>query len=367
MNDGATKGLVVVAGHLKKHDGSYLKSQVDRIPDLLKNYSADQNILFVQLNEKDISLEQLGEEIKKFADVNDEISIISGIHGLHPFSLEGEHILQFGESSSFFEDSLPGIFSSPAMALDYVRDYLVRDIYVSSAEYFETVVEATHGKLASVWQTSCQGSLLIPKLEKILPDGVKLYTETDRFHMYPEGTLDALIKNIVRSEEIDFDNMIADVSDKIAYINSISDKEYQDYSMFFSPIKTIIGKEQFKYASLVNDLIYSGKTHFDQQKYADELTVQKSAKFKYSFEKQCSAEKIGSAIEILRNVEDFDFNKCAYGHGNAPWIHEQVHSIFGLGPDAHDCPVDSAMYLDLLACVTVLGEDHPFVSGEDLS
>lgn len=340
------KGIVIIIGQIKDDDWKFYDINIENAIEQFDK----QNILYLNFSDnKNFSLKELKEELARFAEYNEEISIISGIHGFHilPFSQtyelcwgnEGEN-----EYTSYISHFL-GLKKEPT--------------YVNIKDYFQTINEACQSKLTHIWQSSCQGNQAIKEVEDVLPKGVALYTESDGFVMQADILLHELVENTLKvNKEVDFDTLLAQEFNHFALSESNTVLNY-------NPIKTIIGEKEVKYSNLIDNLLHS----LDEEnipQITQEIIKSSNNKFFLSEEKIKSVLTKYVQVEEPPSVENCFAKR---GTGSYVWEVPIKYTLAEIGFDitlydspfeiSEECPLETASdYAALHTYIALLGEEN---------
>ncbi|MEQ9115620.1 MAG: hypothetical protein RLN62_02375 [Rickettsiales bacterium] len=339
INPSVREGVVFIVGQMESGDYKKIKSPFD-IEQALCEYNA-QNILFINLSAKLITLEELKDLLANFAKENDSVSIVSAMHGFHMLPWTA-HEMDYNSAEG---DSI----------VDYAYGYLFLGSCIKTTEYVEALTSPIGSKLKSLWFASCQGNQISEDIASYMPVGSALYTESNGYVTHPEALLQACVHMLFINFPIEFNQLLSMEMEYLAEIESNSVYNY-------NPIKTIVGEEEnqvVNWADLIDIFINRHFNMFD------------SSDYECYFANTCSFfEGKNDSFSNINSDQNFDFesksiSNCYTNHGALSWITETILLETGLSNKEYssgyvqndNCFFSPQEYINYYSEIALVGED----------
>ena len=253
-NPDVHSGLIIILG--KRTSGEIDSFYLNMLQNLDINFKRDMeaaqaahsvNILYINLHNSELDLTKIGKAIRGFSEKNQQIAIISMIHGsaIFPWS---SHSISIGPDAS-----------------DDVHRYFAGH-FVSSSELFKVISSAVGNKPIKMWQCSCQGSKTIEDAQNILPKNSIFVTEGKGWVSRPDCLFYALSHILRYDTTFNFHTLLINY----AYASKVIEQIYTNYDREFAinqlfnanPIYTIIGGKSISLVAMADEFL--AKCRFNQ-------------------------------------------------------------------------------------------------------
>lgn len=247
-NPDVHSGLIIILG--KRTSGKIDSLYLDMLQNLNINFKRDMeaaqaahsvNILYINLHNSKFNLTDIGEAVKEFSKNNQEIAVVSMVHG-----------------SAIFPWSSHSINIGPDASNDISR-YLAGH-FVPSSELFKVISSAVGNKPIKMWQCSCQGSKTIEDAQNILPKNSIFVTEGKGWVSRPDCLFYALSHILRYGTTFNFHTLLInyayapEIIDERIYRNNY--REFERNQLFnANPIYTIIGEKSISLVDMANEFL----------------------------------------------------------------------------------------------------------------
>ncbi len=234
-NPDVHSGLIILLGKRTESVDAFYLSMLEALNiDFKRDMEAAQvthsvNILYINLHNSKFTLVDIGEAIREFSKNNQQIAIVSIIHG-----------------SAIFPWSSHSIGIGPDASNDVSRYFAGH--FIPSGELFKVISNAVGSKPIKMWQCSCQGSQTIKEAQNILPQNSIFVTEGKGWVSRPDCLFYALSRVLRSGNPFNFHTLLINYAYAPKLVEQILGKnnysEFRANQLFnANPIYTIIGKK----------------------------------------------------------------------------------------------------------------------------